>query len=143
MTASAMYNRSVANGSWTSMVIWGRNHFEQEGGNLNSYLLELTVRFATDHRVWTRIENVDRTTELLLGKQPEPAEFQEQFLARVQAYSFGYDREFHVLPGFLTAFGGQLTLYGKPDFLTSLYGRHPTGAILFIRLRPKGIMHMH
>ncbi len=143
MTASVMYHRSLANGSWSSMVLWGRNHFEQEGGNLNSYLLESTLQFARDHRVWTRIENVDRTTELLLGNRPEPPNFQEQFLARVQAYSFGYDHEFNLVPGFQTALGGQLTLYGKPDFLTSLYGRHPRGAILFVRLRPKAIMHMH
>jgi hypothetical protein len=143
MTASLMYNRSMVNGSWSSLLLWGRNHFEQEGGNLNSYLLESTLRFARDHRIWTRLENVDRTTDLLLGDHPEPANFQEQFLARVQACSFGYDREFHFLPGFLTAFGGQVTFYGKPAFLTSLYGRHPAGAILFVRLRPKAVMHMH
>jgi hypothetical protein len=143
MTASVMYNRPVANGSWSSMLLWGRNHLEQEGGNLNSYLLESTLRFARDDRIWTRIENVDRTTELLLGKLPEPANFEEQFLARVQAYSFGYDHEFHLLPGFLTALGVQLSLYDKPKFLTPLYGHHPTGAILFVRLRPKAVMHMH
>ena len=141
MTASVMYNRPLASGSWSSMLLWGRNHFVQGGGNLNSYLLESTLRFARDHRVWTRIENVDRTTELLLGNQPEPANFEEQFLARVQAYSLGYDREFRLLPGFLTALGGQVSLYDKPEFLTPLYGRHPAGAILFVRLRPKGVVH--
>jgi hypothetical protein len=125
------------------MLLWGRNHFVQEGGNLNSYLLESTLHFARDHRIWTRIENVDRTTELLLGNRLEPPDFQEQFLARVQAYSFGYDREFRLVPGFLTALGGQISLYDKPEFLTPLYGRHPTGAILFVRIRPKALMHMY
>ncbi len=44
--------------------------------------------------MWGRIENVDRTNELLLGKQPEPPGFDEEFLARIQAYTAGYDRDF-------------------------------------------------
>lgn len=143
MTASVMYNRPLTNGSWATMLLWGRNHLLQDGENLNGYLAESTLRFARDHRIWGRIENVDRTTDLLLGKQPEPPNFREEFLARVQAYTLGYDRDFHFIPGVATAFGGQITLYAKPDFLTSLYGRHPAGAILLLRIRPTTSMHMH
>jgi hypothetical protein len=143
MTASVMYNRRLAKGEWTSLLLWGRNHMLPTRENFNSYLAESTFRFAVDERVWTRIENVDRTTELLLGEAAEPAGFQERFLARIQAYSFGYDHGFHFIPGVATAFGGQVTLYDAPAFLDPIYGSYPAGAVLFVRVRPTGNQHHH
>ena len=143
MTASLMYNRPLAKGSWASTLLWGRNRVLETGQVFNSYLVESTLNFATRNRVWGRIENVDRTSELLLGKQPEPPGFDERFLARIQAYTIGYDREFPLIPGLATAFGGQATFYNKPDFLTPIYGQHPAGAILFVRIRPTGTSHTH
>jgi hypothetical protein len=143
MTASVSYNRPMASGSWASTLLWGRNRVLQTGEVFNGYLAESTLQFAQSNHVWGRIENVDRTSELLLGKQPEPPGFEETFLARIQAYTIGYDREFPLIPGLSTALGGQVTFYDKPDFLTPLYGRHPAGAILFIRVRPTGSAHSH
>jgi hypothetical protein len=143
MTASVMYTRPLAIGSWASTVVWGRNHSPETGENFNGYLAESTLQFSQRDRIWTRIENVDRTSELLLGKQAEPAGFNETFLARIQAYTAGYDHDFPLIPGLTTALGGQVTFYGKPDFLTPIYGEHPVGAILFIRIRPKGNVHTH
>jgi hypothetical protein len=142
MTASVMYNRPIKNGSWSSLLLWGSNHNLQSSENTNGYLLESTLR-ARHNAVWGRIENVDRTTELLLGKQPEPAGFDETFLARVQAYSVGYDHEFPIIPQLSTALGAQITFYNKPGFLTPIYGEHPAGVIVFLRVRPVGSMHMH
>ncbi|MGH9759153.1 MAG: hypothetical protein ACRD4M_15565, partial [Candidatus Acidiferrales bacterium] len=82
-----------------------------------------------------RIENVDRTNLLLLGENPLPPGFAEHFLARVQAYTFGYDREFDIIPRVSTAIGGQFTLYSAPASLDSVYGAHPAGVLLFIRFR--------
>jgi hypothetical protein len=115
----------------------------QTGQVFNGYLAESTLQFAAKNRVWGRIENVDRTSELLLGKNPEPPDFEEKFLARVQAYTAGYDRDFPLIPGISTALGGQLTVYDKPDFLTPVYGRHPVGFIVFVRFRPIGTSHVH
>ena len=143
MTASLMYYRPLRKGSWASTLVWGRNRVLETGEVFNGYLAESTINFATSNHVWTRIENVDRTNELLLGKQAEPLGFEEAFLARIQAYTLGYDHDFPLIPGLSTALGGQVTLYGKPDFLTPIYGQHPAGAILFIRVRPKGTPHMH
>jgi hypothetical protein len=143
MTASVMYNRPLARGSWATTLLWGRNITIPEGQVFNSYLAESTLRFAGNEHIWGRIENVDRTTELLLGKQPEPPGFQERFLARVQAYTAGYDHDFHFIRGLATALGGQITLYGKPGFLTPIYGNHPAGAILFVRIRPVGNVPSH
>src|SRR5262249_2947484 len=111
MTASLMYNRPFRNGNWSSTLLWGRNHFVSTGENLNGYLAESTLQFRRNERVWGRIENVDRTNELLLDHQPEPIGFEEHFLARVQAYTIGYDHEFHFIPYVATAVGGQVTFY--------------------------------
>ncbi|HSM85484.1 MAG TPA: hypothetical protein VLT16_05010, partial [Candidatus Limnocylindrales bacterium] len=111
MTASVIYHRPLHHGSWASMLLWGRNHALDSGENFNGYLAESTLRFAGSNNVWGRIENVDRSTDLLLGKQPEPPGFEERFLARVQAYTVGYDHDFHFIPGLSTALGGQVTFY--------------------------------
>ena len=135
MTASVTYNRPLARGNWASTILWGRNRDIPSGQVFNSYLAESTVRFAQHNYAWTRIENVDRTNELLLGSNPLPPGFDERFLARVQAYTFGYDREFNFIPHVSTAAGGQYTLYSKPASLDSIYGAHPMGVLLFLRLR--------
>jgi len=138
MTASIMYNRPIANGNWASSLIWGRNRVIQTGLVWNGYLLESTLRFATRNYIWTRIENVDRTNELLLKNQPEPPDFQENIIGRVQAYTAGYDRDIRVIPHLATALGGQLTLYSIPQRLIPIYGNHPAGVVLFLRVRPFG-----
>jgi hypothetical protein len=143
MTASITYNRPLARGGWVSTLLWGRNRVVETGQVFNGYLAESTLQFSDRNRIWGRIENLDRTSELLLGKQPEPAGFNEQLLARIQAYTVGYDHDFPLLPGLSTALGGQVSFYAKPDFLSSIYGEHPAGAILFIRVRPKGNAHTH
>ena len=135
MTASIMYNRPLMNGNWASTLLWGRNHSLSTGENANSYLAESTLRFINHNYVWTRIENVDRTTELLLNRHPEPPAFEESVLARIQAYTFGYDREFSFVPYISTAVGAQVTFYQKPGFLTPIYGNHPTGVVVFVRFR--------
>jgi hypothetical protein len=81
------------------------------------------------------MENVDRTNELLLGENPLPPGFQERFLARLQAYTFGYDHEWNFIPRVSSAFGGQYTLYAAPPSLDPIYGSHPMGVLVFLRLR--------
>ncbi|MGA8221425.1 MAG: hypothetical protein WB780_07190 [Candidatus Acidiferrales bacterium] len=135
MTASITYNRPLANGNWATLLLWGRNRDTPGGQVFNGYLAESTLRFAEHNYAWTRIESVDRSNELLLGENPLPRGFDERFLARVQAYSFGYDREFNFIPHISSALGGQYTLYAKPSFLTPTYGANPMGVLLFLRLR--------
>lgn len=138
MTASVTYNRPLARGNWATTLLWGRNRSIPSGEVFNSYLTESTLRFLGRNYAWTRLENVDRTSELMFGENALPPGFQENFLARVQAYSFGYDREFYCIPRLATALGAQYTLYGKPSSLDSLYGSHPQGVLLFLRLRALG-----
>ncbi|HUI84193.1 MAG TPA: hypothetical protein VL240_08215 [Candidatus Binatia bacterium] len=138
MTASIMYNRPLLHGNWASSLIWGRNHSLLTGLVWNGYLLESTVRFAERNYLWTRIENVDRTSELLSRDQFEPLEFNEYIIGRVQAYTAGYDRDVPLIPHLETALGAQLTFYSAVGQLGALYGNHPVGAVVFLRVRPVG-----
>ncbi|HUL17389.1 MAG TPA: hypothetical protein VLV88_15435 [Terriglobales bacterium] len=135
-TASIMYNRPLHDGNWASTILWGRTNSLQDRSIFNSYLFESTVRFLTRNYAWTRLENVDRSNELLLGEVPLPAGFQEEPIGRVQAYTFGYDRDFDLVPHLASALGAQFTAYGVAETLKPVYGSHPFGAALFLRFRP-------
>jgi hypothetical protein len=134
MTASLMYNGPLHHGNWASLLLWGRNQSLLDGNVGNSYLLEFTLGLQRNF-AWTRIENVDRTNELQIGENPLPSGFIERYFARVQAYTVGYDHEIAQVGHLSTAIGGQLTWYGVPNDLQSIYGAHPIGAILFLRAR--------
>jgi len=136
MTASIDYHRALARGDWASILVWGRNKSLPDGEVFSSYLLESRLRFAGRNALWTRLENLDRSNELLLGRNPAPPGFVEHFLARVQAYSFGYDRDLFVTPRTRTALGAQVTFYGVPGSLQPLYGQFPVGVAIFLRFRP-------
>lgn len=132
MTASIIYNRPIDRGNWASMLLWGRNQNLGDGNIGNSFLLESTLRFLDRNNLWTRIENVDRTNELL---RRTSSVFSERYFARVQAYTAGYNREIDRIPHLSTALGAQLTWYGVPRALKSGYGPHPLGGLVFLRLR--------
>jgi len=136
MTASVMYNRPIHNGNLASLLLWGRNQSLLDGNVGNGYLLESTLQFENKNRVWTRIENVDRTNELLLGENLFPPGFTEKYFARVQAYTAGYDREVGHIPHLSTAIGGEGTWYGVPNVLRPTYGSHPVGFALFLHVWP-------
>lgn len=136
MTASAMYNRPFAHGNWASTVVWGRTRDLAESHKANSYLLESTLQFAEHNNVWTRMENAARTNELLNGEYPLPIGFHEEPLTHVQAYTFGYDRELSRAGHLSVAIGAQVTAYGVGKPLQAVYGEHPVGVNVFLRLRP-------
>ena len=136
MTASVMFNRPLAAGNWASTALWGRTRSLADGGKENSYLLESTLRFAEKNRAWTRMENAGRSNELLNGEAPLPAGFAERPLTHVQAYTFGYDRDFDLLPHLASALGAQVTVYGVGRPLQGVYGTDPVGFNVFVRLRP-------
>jgi hypothetical protein len=135
-TASIIYNRPLENGNWASTLLWGRTNSLRRRSIFNSYLMESTLRFFTRNYVWTRLENVDRSNELIVGEMPLPADFQERPIGRVQAYTFGYDRDFDLVPHLASALGVQFTTYGVGDTLKPIYGSHPFGVAVFVRLRP-------
>ncbi len=135
MTASLFYNRPIHNGNWASLILWGRNQSLSDGNIGNGYLLESTLQFRRRNYAWTRIENVDRTNELLVGEHPLPPNFTERYFTRVQAYTLGYDRELAHIPHLSTALGAQFTTYGVPPALKPIYDSHPVTGLLFLRIR--------
>ena len=136
MTASIMYNRPLRNGNWASSLIWGRTKSLEDHSIFDSYALESTLRFLTRNHVWTRIENAERSNELLLGENVPPPNFLEQPIGRVQAYTLGYDRDFDLIPHVASAIGAQVTIYGVGENLKSVYGSRPAGVAVFLRIRP-------
>jgi hypothetical protein len=136
MTASIMYNRPFRDGNWASTVLWGRTRSLEDSAIFNSYLLESTLRFRARNYVWTRIENADRSNGLILGNNFLPPGFQEEPIGRVQVYTAGYDRDIPLLLHLQSAIGAQVTTYGVPQVLRSVYGRNPVGVAIFVRLRP-------
>src|SRR3984893_9001687 len=72
MTASVLYNRPFDKGNWASTVLWGRTRSLSDNSVFDSYLFESTVRFRDSNYVWTRIENAERSNELILGENLLP-----------------------------------------------------------------------
>ena len=135
MTASVMYNRAIHRGNWASLLLWGRNQSLRDGNVGNAYLLESTLKFLDRNHAWMRIENADRTNDLLRGENPLPPGFTERYFTRVQSYTAGYEREVGHIPHVSTALGAQVTWYGIPDTLRATYGAHPVGIVAFLRLQ--------
>src|SRR5690349_8658551 len=136
MTASMMYNRPLRDGNWANTLLWGRTRSLQGNSIFNSYALESTARFRVRNYVWTRIESAERSNELILGENPLPPGLQEQPIGQVQAYTFGYDRDIALVPRLASAIGAQFTTYGVPERLKPIYGSHPVGVAVFVRLHP-------
>ncbi|HZY63503.1 MAG TPA: hypothetical protein VFE38_13365 [Edaphobacter sp.] len=143
-TASVMYNRPFGAvntrgehaGNWSSTLIWGRTRSLHDNSKQNSYLAESLLKFADRNYVWTRVENAGRSSELLIRPGTKlPPDFEESPIGHVQAYSFGYDRDFRVAPHLLAAPGAQFTSYTAPQALVPTYGHHPFGVVAFIRFR--------
>jgi hypothetical protein len=135
-TASVMYNHPLRAGNWTSTLAWGHTRSLADNTVQNSYLLESALQFRTSNHVWTRIEDDDRTTELLLGERPIPAGFEEEPAGRVQAYTLGYDRDLPLVPHASTALGAQVTADTVGSRLEPAYGSDPVGVVFFLRIRP-------
>lgn len=134
-TASLMYNRPFQHGNSISTALWGRTRSLGDSGKENSYLFESTVNFRRENYAWIRLENAGRSNELLVGEHPLPAGFREEPLTHVQAYTVGYDRELRLLLGISSALGAQVTTYGVGEPLKPIYGSHPVGVSVFLRLR--------
>jgi hypothetical protein len=91
-----------------------------------------------------RVENVDRDKTLIVGEQPAHGHFEHDPIGRVQAYTFGFERDLGIGPSPLNiGLGIQATVYGLPESLKSTYGSRPAGLTVFLHLRPTGNMKEH
>src|SRR5436189_1474346 len=145
-TASVHHNLRFSRGHLSSSLIWGRNKdLPGRGARIfNSYTAESTVNFRDRNWAWTRIENVDRDRTLLVGEIPAALQVEEDPIGRVQAYTFGYERDLPIGPSFLNAgLGFQATAYGVQPEFKSVYGDHPAAFAVFVHLRPNGNLGPH
>jgi hypothetical protein len=129
-TASVAYHRTGQRGSLDALALWGRNHSIDSPTNANGYLFETTAHLRDRHSIWTRIENVDRTTDLLGAAAPP----QETVIGRVQAYTGGYAHQLFRSNWSTGELGAQATFYNTPNPLRSLYGDHPVGVAAVINI---------
>jgi hypothetical protein len=142
-TASLHHFARFSNGHVATSLIWGRNKdIHQDDRRIsNAYALEATVNFGRNWG-WTRIENADRDSSLLASETSVPVE--ETSVGRVQAWTFGYERDLlSTSSPVQLGLGAQATVYGIPGSLKSVYGDHPAGFTVFVRIRPKGNMKLH
>jgi hypothetical protein len=131
-TASLTYHHATALGPLNAIAVWGRNHTTGSPVNANGYLFEAALRPHERQTIWARMENVDRTTDLLGAQAPAV----ESVVGRVAAFTGGYA---HGVGGWRTLgaeLGAQFTGYGVPDALTPLYSQHPFGVagVFMVRL---------
>jgi len=112
-------------------AVWGRNHTVGTDVNANGYLLEAETRVRAKQSIWTRVENDDRTTDLLGAAAPP----EESVVGRVQAYTGGYAHRIWHSEWSALELGAQGTIYTTPARLLSLYGAHPVGVAAVLHWR--------
>ena len=80
-------------------------------------------------------KSASRQTLLLDRYKTLPPNFEEDPIGHVQAYTFGYDRDFRLTKHITAAPGAQFTTYTTPQALKSTYGNHPWSITAFVRFR--------
>lgn len=130
-TASLHYHHAWGSTGLDAAAIWGRNHTIATADHSNGYLLEATLSLAAKQAVWTRIENADRTTDLLAAAAPS----EETVLGRVQAYTGGYAHRVAHWSSGAAELGAQFTGYDTPSTAIALYREHPWGVAALFKVR--------
>ena len=130
-TASLSYSKPMAGSTWSASVVWGRNHFNETGRNLNGYLAESVVPFSRKNFITGRIELVDK--DELFNDQPQIALSANTF--RIGAYTLGYTRDISLFSYVETGIGANFSTYSLPDAIKPYYGNRPIGGNIFIRFR--------
>jgi hypothetical protein len=127
-TASAHYSRPTAAGrSWSSSLIWGRNHNTFNHRNLNSLLAETVVPVRGGNFLTGRWELVDKDELLPSGE-----------VFRIGAYTGGFTHDLPPwIPGVETGIGANATAYTLPASLHPYYGTRPFGGEVYLRFRLK------
>ena len=137
-TASLEYTKPMPGGSWSSSVIWGRNHSTYTTRNLNAYTAESILPVKRRNFITGRFELVDKD-ELFAG-EPRIEQFLNEFYGstfRIGAYTIGYTRDVDLFRHLETGIGVNLEAYSLPNAIKPYYGNHPLGGNVFIRVRLK------
>jgi len=127
LTASATYNRKLANGNWQTTFAWGRNNL-QPGPELNAYLLETAYSWDR-HTIFGRAEN-DQKNELFAD--PHPLHGTRFDISKL---SLGYIYDIPVAEHVSLGLGGLVSAYALPKGLDPFYGSDPMSTMLFARVK--------
>jgi len=130
-TASVSYSVPREGGSWSTSLIWGRNHELLSGRNGDAYLLESVVPFHKRNFFTGRIELVDK--DELFADDPQSPLFGQSF--RIGGYTAGYTRDIGHFHKVQTGTGANVTAYSMPETLHPLYGAHPVTVDVYLRFR--------
>jgi hypothetical protein len=135
-TASIHYTRPMQGSSWSTSLIWGRNHEVIDHRNLNSYLLESVLPYRRKNFFTGRIELVDK--DELFSDQPDLEAQLDRTVGstfRIGAYTVGYTRDIGTFHKLETGMGANFTSYSTPDAIKPYYGNHPISVNMYLRLR--------
>ena len=128
VSASAIYTVPVANrGWWSTTAAWGRR--TSEGVDLDAWVLESALKTDGDWTIFGRAERVEND-ELVpgLGGHHGP-------VYRVGKISLGAVRDWPISPHVSFGLGGLYAVNFTPGDLDVAYGRDPSGAMAFVRLK--------
>ena len=122
--------------TWSTSLIWGRNHETFLHRDTNSYLLESVAPWHKRNFFTGRLELVDK--DELFSDQPDL----EDLLAitagstfRIGAYTAGYTRDIGTFHKMETGLGANITGYSMPDAIRPYYGNHPIAVCVYLRVR--------
>lgn len=135
-TASIEYSKAMPGGSWSSSIIWGRNHYTDTQRNLNSYTVESVLPVRGKNFVTGRMELVDK--DELFADEPVIESFLNRYYGstfRIGEYTIGYTRDIDVFRTVETGVGANIEAYSLPAAIKPYYGEHPIGGNIFLRVR--------
>jgi hypothetical protein len=138
-TSSVQYSKPMRGSSWSSSVVWGRDHSTETKRNTNSYLVESVLPLTRKDFLTGRAELVDKD-ELFRGEPELEAQLDSTYGStfRIGAYTIGYTRDIDLLRHVQTGLGANIEMYSLPSAIKPYYGNHPIGGNIFLRFRLKG-----
>ena len=135
-TASVEYSKPMPGGSWSSSLIWGRDHRTFTQRNVNSYTAESELPVSRKNFITGRAELVDK--DELFDAMPETQRLLGIYYGstfRIGAYTIGYTRDIGTFHNVETGIGANFEAYSLPAAIKPYYGEHPVGGNIYIRLR--------
>lgn len=137
-TASLHYSRPMPGGeSWSSSLIWGRNHETYTQHNLNSFLAESVLPIPGKNFLTGRFELVDK--DELFSNNPaleEELGHTAGSTFRIGGYTMGITHDLpKLIPGVEMGIGVNATTYSLPAAIKPYYGDRPHGVDVYLRLR--------
>ena len=136
-TASLHYTRPMFGSSWSSSLVWGRNHETATQRNVDAYTLESLLPVSRKNFLTGRAELVDK--DELFSDDPELEESLARIAGstfRIGAYTAGYTRDIGYFFNAVEAgIGANATAYSPPAAIKPYYGDRPWGVSVYLRFR--------